>query len=131
MQDEIMALEQNQTWVLTDLPPRKWPIGSKWVYKLKLNVSGTVERYKARIVAKGYNHIREFDYSECFSPVVKVVTVRVFFFVAAMKAWSIHHININNSSLHGFLDEEFYMTRPKGYSKAQQGASLSFEAFSV
>lgn len=55
MQDEIIALEQNGTWIVVDLPPGKKAIGSKWVYKVKLQANGQVERYKDRLVAKGYS----------------------------------------------------------------------------
>ena len=54
MSDEIQALEENNIWILTDLPPHKTIIGCKWVYKVKFKADGTVERYKARLVAKGY-----------------------------------------------------------------------------
>ena len=76
MTAEIIALEANQTWSLTSLPPGKTPIGCKWVYKVKIRSDGTLERYKARLVAKGYNQQEGFDYFETFSPVAKFVTVR-------------------------------------------------------
>uniref|UniRef100_A0A2N9H9X1 Reverse transcriptase Ty1/copia-type domain-containing protein n=1 Tax=Fagus sylvatica TaxID=28930 RepID=A0A2N9H9X1_FAGSY len=74
MTAEIHALETNQTWSLTSLPPGKTPIGCKWVYEVKLRSDGTLERYKARLVAKGYNQQEGFDYFEIFSPVAKFVT---------------------------------------------------------
>ncbi|KAL0320005.1 UNVERIFIED_CONTAM: Copia protein [Sesamum radiatum] len=77
MAEELQALEQNETWKLTSLPPGKRAIGSRWVYKLKLNPDGSVNRYKARLVAK---------------------------------------LDVNNAFLHGFLDEEVYMSPPDGYS---------------
>ena len=76
MTAEIHALETNQTWSLTSLPPGKISIGYKWVYKVKLRSDGSLERYKARLVAKGYNQQEGFDYFETFSPVAKFVTVR-------------------------------------------------------
>ena len=54
MDSEIQALENNHTWDVTTLPPGKLPIGCKWVYKVKFNLDGSVERYKSRLVAKGY-----------------------------------------------------------------------------
>lgn len=55
MNEEIKALEENQTWEITSLPVGKKPIGCRWVYKVKLNADGSVDRYKARLVAKGYH----------------------------------------------------------------------------
>lgn len=87
MQDELKALEQNHTWDLTTLPEGKRPIGSRWVYKVKLNADGTMERFTARVVAKGYNQLKGIDYNESFSPVAKIVVVRMFFFVAVVNGW--------------------------------------------
>ena len=121
MEIELNALEQNHTWDLTYLPPGKSPIGSKWVYKTKLHPDGTVDRFKARLVAKGYHQIEGIDYNYRFSPVAKLVTVRLFFTIATTKAWHIHQLDINNAFLHGHLHEEVYMLPPDGHTKAAPG----------
>ncbi|XP_011081378.1 uncharacterized protein LOC105164425 [Sesamum indicum] len=114
MDDEIKALESNQTWTLTPLPPGKRAIGSKWVFKVKLRADGSIERYKARLVAKGFNQIEGVDYTESFSPVAKAVIVRLFLSLAAANGWALHQLDVNNAFLHGFLDEEIYMVPPAG-----------------
>lgn len=113
-QDEIVALEENKTWILIDLSPNKKPIGCRWVYKVKLKSDGQVERYKARLVAKGYTQCEGLDYHETFSPVAKLTTVRLLLALAAAKYWSLHQLDVNNAFLHGTLDEEVYMTLPPG-----------------
>ncbi|KAL0437481.1 UNVERIFIED_CONTAM: hypothetical protein Sradi_0456000, partial [Sesamum radiatum] len=75
MQQEILALEKNHTLDVTLLPPSKHPIGCKWVFKLKMRDDGSVERCKARLVAKVLSQIEGVDYAECFSSVAKAVTV--------------------------------------------------------
>ncbi|KAL2232872.1 UNVERIFIED_CONTAM: Retrovirus-related Pol polyprotein from transposon RE1 [Sesamum indicum] len=115
MQEEINALERNRTWKITDLPSDKRAIGCKWLYKVKLNPNGTIERYKARLVAKGYSQVEGEDYNDCFAPVAKAVTVRLFLAVAVGKKWPIHHLDVNNAFLHGTLDEDIYMEPPQGY----------------
>lgn len=90
MQTELEALERNNTWTLTTLPPDKTAIGCKWIYKVKYHADGTVERLKARLVAKGYTQQEGIDYIETFSPVAKLTTVKVLIALAAIKFWSLH-----------------------------------------
>ncbi|KAL0319763.1 UNVERIFIED_CONTAM: Retrovirus-related Pol polyprotein from transposon TNT 1-94 [Sesamum radiatum] len=116
MHDEIQALEQNNTWRMTPLPKGKRAIGCKWVYKLKLKADGSVDRCKARLVAEGYNQVEGLDYIDNFSPVAKVVTVRLFLTIATSYGWPIHHLDVKNAFLHCYLDEDLYMTPPAGYS---------------
>ncbi|KAL2247953.1 UNVERIFIED_CONTAM: Retrovirus-related Pol polyprotein from transposon RE1, partial [Sesamum indicum] len=115
MESEIKALEDNDTWNITELPKGKKAIGSKWIYKLKLRPDGSLDRYKARLVAKGYNQIEGIDYDDRFSPVAKAVTIRTFLAVICKQHWFLHQLDINNAFLHGFIEEEIYMKPPEGY----------------
>ncbi|KAL0413994.1 UNVERIFIED_CONTAM: Retrovirus-related Pol polyprotein from transposon RE2 [Sesamum radiatum] len=115
MKSEIQALERNGTWELVKAPTDKKPIGCRWIYKLKLKPDGSIEGYKARLVAKGYNQVEGEDYTDCFAPVAKAVTVRLFLAVAVSKGWAIHHLDVNNAFLHGSLKEDIYMDPPEGY----------------
>ncbi|KAL0385763.1 UNVERIFIED_CONTAM: Retrovirus-related Pol polyprotein from transposon RE2 [Sesamum radiatum] len=121
MQDELNALKNNQTWELCTLPPGKKAIGSRWVYKIKHLPDGSVDRYKARLVAKGYSQVEGVDYFDNFSPVAKTVTVHLFLAIASCRSWPISQLDMNNAFLHGYLEEEVYMTPPDGYLRAQPG----------
>lgn len=112
---EIDALEINETWDLTELPPGKVAIGCQWIFTVKFNSDGTVERYKARLVALGNRQKEGLDYDETFAPVVKMTTVRVFLKVAAAKNWEVHQMDVHNAFLHGELEEEVYMKLPPGF----------------
>lgn len=90
MNKELQALHRNHTWTLVDLPVGKTPIGFKWVYKIKLKSDGTIERFKVRLVAKGYNQKWRIDFEETFSPVVKMSTVRCIIAIAAHRGWTLH-----------------------------------------
>jgi len=70
MDQELHALEQNGTWVLTSLPSGKKALTSKWVYKTKFKPDGSVERHKARLVIRGFEQVKDKDYKHTFSPVV-------------------------------------------------------------
>ena len=125
MDKEIQSLEATKTWVLTPLPPRKRPIGCKWVYRVKLNPDGSVERYKARLVAKGYTQREGLDFLETFSPVAKTISVRVLIALASTKGWPLHQLDINTAFLHGDLDEEVYMALPPNYQSKGESNSTT------
>ena len=127
MEKELAALEANGTWRLTTLPPHKKALTSKWVYKVKYRPDGSIERYKARLVIRGFQQIKDRDYKHTFSPVAKLTTVRVFIALATAKGWPLHQLDINNAFLHGFLDEEVYMYPPEGYDKAKPGQVYKLE----
>ena len=109
MTNEIIALEQNQTWDLVLLPHNKSAIGCKCVYKVKFQADGKVERYKARLVAKGYTQQEGIDFFDTYSPVAKMTTVRVFLTIAAVNNWHLHQLDVDNAFLHGDLHEDVYM----------------------
>lgn len=112
MDKEIAALEHNNTWTLTHLPPGKSVVSCKWVYKIKYHVDGTIKRYKACLVAKGFTQQHDLDYSKTFSPVTKLVSVRINLSLAAMKGWFLHQLDVNNAFLHGDLIEDVYVSLP-------------------
>ena len=115
MNDEMEALNRNQTWIVTDLPKGRKPIGCKWVYKIKYKSNGDVDRYKARLVAKGYNQKEGIDFDETFAPVAKLVTVRCLISIAVNFDWTLYQLDINNAFLYGVIEEEVYMTLPPGH----------------
>ncbi|XP_074305190.1 uncharacterized protein LOC141640232 [Silene latifolia] len=103
MANEIEALERNGTWKIVELPKGKRPIGCKWVYKIKHKADGTIERYKARLVAQGFTQVEGVDYHETFAPVAKMTSVRIFLAVAVARNYDIEQLDVNNAFLHGDL----------------------------
>ena len=97
MDEEMKALQRNETWVLVPLPQGKKVIGCRWVYTLKLNAVGTLERFKARLVAKGYTQSYGIDYFETFAPMTKLNTVKILIVLAPKYGWDILQFDVKNA----------------------------------
>ncbi|KAM3964295.1 uncharacterized protein ACR2FA_001787 [Aphomia sociella] len=115
MDSEIHSLKENKTWILVDLPKGRKAIPCKWVYKVKLNVDGSVEKYKARLVIKGYTQKKGVDYDQTFSPVARMATIRSVLAVAANEQMPMMQFDVSTAFLYGNLNEEIYMRQPEGY----------------
>jgi hypothetical protein len=112
---EMASLDENEAWDLVELLTRRNPIGRKWVFKNKLNAEGKVEKYKAWLVAKGYSQVEGIDFSEIFSHVAKLTSIRFMLSVAATFDFEVEQMDVKTSFLHGDLEEEIYMKKPEGY----------------
>lgn len=119
MQAELHALDLNDTWDIVTLPPGKKSIGCKWVYKIKLKSDGSLERYKARLVARGFTQTEGIDYFDTFSPVAKVTTIILLLALSTVNNWHLQQLDVQNTFLHGQLDEEVYMDLPPGLPTTQ------------
>jgi histone deacetylase 1/2 len=115
MDSEYMALMKNKTWHL--VPPRKGinVVDCKWVWKKKYKSDGSLDKYKGRLVAKGFKQRYGIDYGDTFSPVVKPATIRVVLSLAISRGWSLRQLDVSNAFLHGHLEEDVYMKQPPGY----------------
>lgn len=92
-------------------------IGPKWVYRIKFKPDGTIDRFKAWFVVRGFDQIKGTDYKHTFSPVAKLPIVKVLMVLAAAKRWPLYQLDINNAFLHCYLDEEVNIVPPQGYTK--------------
>nr|CAN63852.1 hypothetical protein VITISV_004832 [Vitis vinifera] len=106
MVDEMAALHSNGTWDLVVLPSGKSTVGCRWVYAVKVGPDGQVDRLKARLVAKGYTQVYGSDYGDTFSPVAKIVSVRLLLSMAAMCSWPLYQLDIKNAFLHVLLPKK-------------------------
>ncbi|GKV49004.1 hypothetical protein SLEP1_g55778 [Rubroshorea leprosula] len=117
MNEEIKAIERNNTWVLTDIPQAHKAIDVKWVFKTKVKSNGKVERYKARLVAKGFEQRLGYDFQEVFSPITRMETIRLIAGLAAQNQWKVHQMDVKSAFLNGPLEKEVYVKQPPGFMK--------------
>ena len=100
MDEEMAALQRNQTWDLVPLPKGQKPIGCKWVFKRKMGLDGSIEKYKARLVVQGYSQVEGVDYGEIFSPVAKMTSISFFLSIAATYDLEIEQMDVKIAFLH-------------------------------
>ncbi len=113
MQKEMDSIHSNDVWDLVKLPKDRKLVGNKWVFKQKIRADGTVERYKARLVAQGFSH--GLDYDETFSPVIRFESVRSLVAISIQKGLKLHQLDVTEAFLNGDLEEEIYMKQPEGF----------------
>lgn len=115
MELEYKALMDNQTWSLVPYNPDMKIISNKWVYKVKTLADGSLDKLKARLVARGFEQFAGIDFLETFSPVVKSTTIRLVFTLAATRKWSVQQLDVTNAFLNGDLEDTIYMSQPVGF----------------
>ena len=114
-EEEIKSIVKNKTWILVDLPSDAKLIGLKWIFKIKRNADGSINKYKSRLVAKGYIQQHGIDFEKVFAPVARIETVRFIIALAASRGWEIHHLDVKTAFLHGDLKEVVFVSQPKGF----------------
>lgn len=105
----MKALENKYTWELVDKPKGKKIVGCKWIFTIKYKALGSLERYKVRLVAKGYTQTYGIDYQETFAPVANMNTIRILLSLAAHYNCSTLQYDVKNVFLHVELEEEIFM----------------------
>lgn len=115
MVDEFRALMTNGTWELVPRPSGAPIVRCMWLFRHKYRSDGSLQRYKARLVANGKTQQVGVDCDETFSPVVKPTTIRTVLSLAVSRQWPIHQLDVKNAFLHGDLAETVYMYQPPGF----------------
>ena len=115
MDEEFSALQRLKTQSLVPTALGINLVGYKWLYKLKLNNDGSIARYKARLIAKGFHQQADIDYTKTSSLVVKPAIVRLILAMVVSFRWPLRQLDVSNAFLHGLLKEEVYMQQPFSY----------------
>ncbi|PHU21498.1 hypothetical protein BC332_06605 [Capsicum chinense] len=112
---EIDSILSNHTWELVDIPLGNKPLGSKWIFKRKIKADGTIDKYKARLIVKGFKQKEGHDYFDTYSPVKRITSIRMLISLAVVYGLEIHQMDMKTAFLNGELDEEIYMEQPEGF----------------
>lgn len=118
MANEFLALQKQGAWNLVPPPPGSSILDCKWTYITKFNADGSVTKYKSRLVDQGNHQEFGLDYTETFSPVAELPTIRILLVIALYHNWQVHQLDVANAFLHGNLSEEVFMAQPKGFEDA-------------
>ena len=102
---EIDFITQNHTWELVDIPPGNKPLGSKCIFKRKMKADETMDRYKARLVIKGYKQREGLDYFDIYSPVMRITSIRMILAIVALRNLKVHQMDVKTAFLNGDLEE--------------------------
>lgn len=108
-------IEKNLTWELVDLPKDRDVIGVKWIFKTKFNQDGSIQKHKARLVARGFTQKPGIDFFETFALVARLETIRTLIALAAQKNWLIYQLDVKSAFLNGVLEEEVNVEQPQGF----------------
>lgn len=115
MDEEYESLVKNNTWVLVDTPKNESVIDNRWVFKIKRKPDGTIERYKARLVVRGFTQCYGVNYYETFSPVVTFSSIRAILAISVARYMKLKQFDVKTAFLYGDLSEDVYMKQPIGY----------------
>uniref|UniRef100_A0A2N9HJG1 Reverse transcriptase Ty1/copia-type domain-containing protein n=1 Tax=Fagus sylvatica TaxID=28930 RepID=A0A2N9HJG1_FAGSY len=122
MHEELDSISKNEVWDLTKLSTGRKPVGCKWVLRKKYKADGSLNKYKTRLVAKGFTQQLGVDFVDTYSPVAKFASVRIIMVVAARLDLELHQLDVKTAFLNGDLKEEIYMDQPDGFQiKGQEG----------
>ncbi|GJS80529.1 retrovirus-related pol polyprotein from transposon TNT 1-94 [Tanacetum coccineum] len=115
MQEELNQFIANDVWELVPQPRNMTIIGTKWVFRNKLDENGIVSRNKARLVAQGYNQQEGIDYDETYAPVARLESIRILLAYACALDFKLFQMDVKSAFLNGFINEEVYVAQPLGF----------------
>ena len=119
MDDEFNSLITNNTWTLTSLPEGRKALGGRWVYTLKRGPKGEIARYKARWVVRGFEQREGLDYNKTFASVVKPMSYKAMFTIAAAIDWDLEQMDVKTAFLYRDVEEEIFVEQPEGFVRGE------------
>jgi hypothetical protein len=115
MTKEYQSIIKNDVWEIVLRPKSKDVVSSKWLFKIKHVADGSIEKYKARFVARGFSQKEGIDYEETFTPVARYTSIRTIIALAAKMKWKLHQMDVKTAFLNDVIKEEVYIEKPQGF----------------
>lgn len=115
MMEEYQSIIKNNVWDIVPRPKGKSVVSSKWLFKIKHATDGSVEKYKARFVAKGFSQKEGIDYEETFAPIARYTSIITIIAIATVKGWKLHQMDVKTTFLNGVIEEEVFIEQPDGF----------------
>jgi hypothetical protein len=115
MIEEYQSIIKNDVWEIVPRPKSKDVVSSKWIYKIKHVVDGSIEKYKERFVSHGFSQKEGIDYEETFSLVSIYTSIRTIIALATKMKWKLHQMDVKKYFLNGVIGEEVYIEQPQGF----------------
>ena len=114
--EDYNSIMKNDVWEVVHRPEGKSMVTSRWLYKLKHVADGSIEKYKARFMARGFSQVEGVDYDETFAPVARYTSIRVVISIAVEMGWKIHQMDVKTTFLNDLIGEEVYIEKPLGFA---------------
>ena len=112
MLEEYNSILTNDVWDVVPRPQGKPMVTSKWIYKVKFSADGSVEKCKAKFVARGFSQKEGIDYDETFAPVARYNSIWVIISLASVMGWKLHQMDVKTTFVNGEIEEEVYIEQP-------------------
>jgi hypothetical protein len=113
--EEYQSIIKNDVWEIVPRPKSKDVVSSKWIFKIKHVADGSIEKYKARFVARGFSQKEGIDYEETFAIVARYTSIITIMALAAKMKWKLHQMDVKTTFLNGVIEEEVYIEQPQGF----------------
>jgi hypothetical protein len=113
--EEYQSIIKNNEWEIVPRPKSKNVVSKKWLFKIKHATDGSIEKYKARFVARGFFQKEGIDYEETFAPIAIYTSIRTIIALAANIKWKLHQMDVKTTFLNGVIEEEVYIEKPQGF----------------
>jgi hypothetical protein len=115
MTKEYRSIIKNDVWEIVPRTKNKDVVSSKWIYKIKNSEDISIEKHKARFVARGFSQKEGIDYEETFGPVARYTSIITIIALATKMKWKLHQMDVKTTFLHGVIEEEVYIEQPQRF----------------